>query len=252
VTARRRQLARLACPPLALALAYGVAAPSTALAQPASAVIRPSFSPDAPGARTAVAFAFTIRDPEGEGEVPPPLRSMVVHLPAGLGVDLRGVATCAPQRLRSRGPAACPSRSLLGRGHARLQVHAGSQAIPEDATITAVRTPDRAGHPALAIFGHGDTPLQEQTLSTATLLGDRAPFGARLSVSIPPIPTLVLEPDASVISFSLTLGGAGAHAGALTVPRRCPEAGFPFAAEFGFADGTRAAATARVPCPSHP
>jgi hypothetical protein len=251
VTARRRPLAELACLPLALA-ACCAAAPR-AVAQPASAVIRPSFSPDALGARTSAAFAFTIRDPEGEGEVPPPLRSMVLHLPAGLGIDLRGVATCAPQRLRSRGPAACPPRSLLGRGHARLEVHAGSQAIPEDAAITAVRTPDRAGHPALAIFGHGDTPLQEQTLSTATLLGDRAPFGAMLSVSIPPIPTLVLEPDASVISFSLTLGGARAHApGAIAVPRRCPAGGFPFAAEFGFADGTGAAATARVPCPGHP
>lgn len=250
MTARRRPVGLLACLPLALAAAF--AAAPAALAQPASAVIRPSFSPDAPGARAAAAFAFTIRDPEGEGEVPPPLRSMVLHLPAGFGVDLRGVATCAPQRLRSRGPAACPPSSLLGRGRSRLQVHAGSQAIPEDAAITALRIPDRAGHPELAIFGRGETPLQEQTLSTATLLPDRAPFGSRLSVSIPPIPTLVLEPDASVISFSLTLGAAGAHPGPFTVPRRCPAGGFPFAAEFGFADGTRAAATARVPCPSHP
>jgi hypothetical protein len=117
--------------------------------------------------------------------------------------------------------------------------------------ISAVRTPDRAGHHTLAIFGQGDTPLQEQTLSTATLLADRAPYGARLAVSIPPIPTLVLEPDASILNFSLTLGGPRAHAaGAITVPRRCPVGGFPFAAEFTFSDGSHAVATARVPCPA--
>ena len=46
---------------------------------------------------------------------------------------------------------------------------------------------------------------------------------------------------------------ARAHAaGALTVPRRCPAGGFPFAAEFGFAGGSRATATARVRCPARP
>jgi hypothetical protein len=235
---------------LALAV-FCAAVPGAAAAAP-SAVIRPSFAPDSPGARTSFAFAYTLRDPEGEGEVPSPLRTMQVRLPAGLGIDLRGAAGCAPARLRSGGPAACPASSLLGRGHAQLEVHAGSQSIPEDAVVSAVRIPDRAGHPALAIFGRGDTPLQEQTISTATLLADKAPYGARLAVSIPPIPTLVLEPDASIISFSLTLGGVRPHAaGAFTVPRRCPPAGFPFAAEFGFADGSRTTATARVRCPGH-
>jgi hypothetical protein len=74
-----------------------------------------------------------------------------------------------------------------------------------------------------------------------------------LAVSIPPIPTLVLEPDASIISFSLAIGGSRSHAaGAVTVPRRCPAGGFPFAAEFGFADGSRASAAAHVPCPGRP
>jgi hypothetical protein len=251
VTGALRPRAPLAC--VLLALAGCCAAAPGARAQTPSAVIRPSFTPDAPGARTSFTFAFTLRDAEGEGGVPPPLRTMLVRLPAGLGIDLRGVASCAPARLRSGGPAACPARSLLGRGRSQLEVHAGSQSIPEDAVVSALRIPDRAGRPALAIFGRGDTPLQEQTISTATLLADRAPFGAKLAVSIPPIPTLVLEPDASIISFSLTLGGVRAHAaGALTVPRRCPVGGFPFAAEFGFAGGSRATATARIRCPVHP
>jgi hypothetical protein len=251
VTRALRPPASLIC--LLVSLAGCCAAAPGAAAQAPSAVIRPSFTPDVPGARTSFTFAFTLRDAEGEGGVPPPLRTMVLRLPGGLGIDLRGVANCRPARLRSGGPAACPAGSLLGRGHSQLEVHAGSQSIPEDAVVSAVRIPDRAGHPALAIFGRGDTPLLEQTVSTATLLADRAPYGAKLAVSIPPIPTLVLEPDASIISFSLTLGGVRAHAaGALTVPRRCPAGGFPFAAEFGFADGSRATATVRAHCPGRP
>jgi hypothetical protein len=220
-----------------------------ARAQEPNALISASFTPDALGARTSLAFGLALGS--GEATVPPPLRSMTVHLPAGLAIDLPGVATCSPARLRSGGPAACPPGSLLGRGHSRLQVHAGSQSIPEDATITAVRTPDRGGRRTFAIFGHGDTPLQEQTLSAATLLPDRAPYVAKLAISIPPIPTLVLEPDASIVSLSFTLGGSRTHtAGSVTVPRRCPAAGFPFAADFDFADGSHASAKAHARCPA--
>jgi hypothetical protein len=134
-----------------------------------------------------------------------------------------------------------------------LEVHAGSQSIPEEAQLSAVRATDRGGRPTFAIYGQGQTPLQQHTISTATVSRDAAPYGSRLTVSVPPIPTLVLEPDASIISLSLTLGGGRAHAaGALTVPRRCPAGGFPFAAEFGFAGGSRATATARVRCPGRP
>jgi hypothetical protein len=246
VSAGRTAAARTARSLLAVAICGTAAAGASA--QEPTAGIRPSFTPDVPAARTAFTFAFRLQD--GEGGVPPPLRSMVVHLPAGLGFDLGGVASCTPLQLQRHGPAGCPARSLVGRGHAVLEVHAGSQSIPEEAVVSALRAPDRGGHTALAIFGRGETPLQQQAISTATLLPDRAPYGAELRVSIPPIPTLVYEPDASIISFSLTIGGPRGHtAGAVTVPRHCPQGGFPFAAEFSFADETRAGASAHVPCP---
>jgi hypothetical protein len=237
---------RAACSLLALASCW--AAVPVAFAQAPTAGIRPSFKPDAPAARTALTFAFTLQD--AEGGVPAPLRSMVVHLPAGLGLSLGGAPGCGLTRLRTSGPAGCPARSLVGRGHALLEVHAGSQSIPEEAVLSALRAPDRGGHAVLAIFGQGETPLQQQTISTATVLADRAPYATKLKVSIPRIPTVVYEPDASILSFSLTIGGPRAHGPvAITVPRHCPAGGFPFAAEFTFADQSRAAATAHVPCP---
>jgi hypothetical protein len=246
VSAGRSGAARAACSLLALA-SCSTAVPG-AFAQSPTAAIRASFRPDASAARTAFTFAFTLKD--AEAGVPPPLRRMVVHLPAGLGFDLGGVASCGLARLQGSGPAGCPARSLVGRGHTLLEVHAGSQSIPEEAVLSALRTPDRGGHRALAIFGQGETPLQQRTISTAMVLADRPPYGAELKLSIPHIPTVVYEPDASILSFSLTIGGSGVDGpGAITVPRHCPAGGFPFAAEFTFADQSWAAATAHVPCP---
>ena len=218
-----------------------------------NASIHPSFLPNVLGARTA--FTFALRLGAGEEEVPPAVRRIVMHLPAGLGIDLRGVGTCAPSRLRRMGPGGCPRGSLIGHGHAVLSVHAGSQAIPEEAVIWAFRGPDRGGHPVVEVLGRGDTPLQQQSLSTGVLSPDRAPYGLKVTVSIPSIPTLMYEPDASIVSFSLTVGAAGrrprahAAAGAVTVPRRSPAAGFRFAADFDFFDSTTASAAARLPCP---
>jgi hypothetical protein len=234
------------------ALACCCLAPPPALARAATrASIRASFLPDRLGAKAAFTLAFDFSG--GEGGVPAPLRRMVVHLPAGLGIDLRGVKTCSTARLRRGGPAGCPSHSLLGRGHAQLMVHAGSQLIPEATTIRTFRGPDRGGRPTLQLFGRGETPLDRSTISTAVLEPDTARFGLRLNVSIPAIPTVVYEPDASFVSLSLTIGAPGrprAHAaGPITVPRRCPAGGFPFAAEFTLGDGSTLSATTTVPCP---
>src|SRR5262249_11148313 len=136
-----------------------------------------------------------------------------------------------------------------------LEVHAGSQTVPEEATMSAFRGPDLGRRPSLLIYGKGDTPLDESTISTAVLRPDRAPYGSQLRVSIPPIPTLVYEPDASILSMSLTFGrGAGgpkarAGAGEIPVPRRCPRGGFPFAADFAFSDQSAASAHATASCP---
>ena len=240
----------------AIGAAVPAATPAGAIAQGSGessegTAIRASFSPERPGARGALTLDLRIGGSE-EDELPPPLRTLTVHLPSGLAFDLGGASTCAAKSLR-HGPGGCPARSLVGRGSAVMEVHAGSQSIPEDAQVWAFRAPDRGGHLAFTILTRGFTPLDEQTIWSATLLADRAPYGSRLVISIPPIPTVMYEPDASVISLSLTVG-AGAHgrhptAAAVTVPRHCPPGGLPFAADFGFEGGLSAAATVENTCP---
>jgi hypothetical protein len=224
-----------------------------ALAQPAStASFHPSFAPDRLGAGSALTLSF--RFSGGEEGVPAPLTGMVVRLPAGLSIDLRGVTSCAKSRLQSRGASGCASTSLLGRGHAQLEVHAGSQILPEESTISVFRGPNHGSQPTFEIFGQGETPLDESATSTAILGSDNAPYGSKLTVSIPPIPTVVYEPNASFTSMSLTVGGVGRGdrarpAPSIVLPHSCPAQGFPFAASFTFADGSTATAEAAAPCP---
>jgi hypothetical protein len=237
----------------ALAACPSVAAPSALAQTETNASIRPSLLPDRLGASTALTLAF--RFTGGAEGVPAPLRGMVVHLPAGLTVSLRGAGACSPSRLRSRGASGCGSKSLVGRGHALMKVHAGTLAVPEEATISIYRGPNRGPDQTLEIFSQGETPLDESTISTGVLAPDSGQYGSKLTVSVPAIPTLVLEPDASFVSLSLTLGGIGhtprahAAAGSILVPRSCPAAGFPFAAEFTFAGSSAASASATVACP---
>jgi hypothetical protein len=218
-----------------------------------NASIRPSLLPDRLGASTALTLAF--RFSGGAEGVPAPLRGMVVHLPAGLTINLRGAGVCQPSRLRSRGASGCGSKALVGRGHALMKVHAGSLGVPEEASVSIFRGPDRGSHQTLEILSQGSTPLDESTIVTGVLTPDGGQYGSKLTMSVPAIPTLVLEPDASFVSLSLTVGGIGrrprahAAAGSILVPRSCPVAGFPFAADFTFAGRSTASASATVACP---
>jgi hypothetical protein len=231
----------------------GATAASAVAPTETGASMRPSLLPDRLGASTALTLA--LRFSGGSEGVPAPLREMVAHLPAGLTVDLRGAGVCSPSRLRSRGAGGCASRSLVGRGHAVMKVHAGSQTVPEEATVSIYRGPDRGSRQTLEILSQGRTPLDESTIATGVFTPERGLYGSKLTVSVPAIPTLVLEPDASFVSLSLTIGGIGrrpkahAAAGSIRVPRNCPPAGFPFAADFTFAGGSRASTSATVPCP---
>jgi hypothetical protein len=229
------------------------ATPAMAAQTETNASMRPSLLPDRLGASTALTLAF--RFSGGTDSVPAPLHAMVVHLPAGLSVNLRGARVCPPSRLRSGGANGCEAKSLIGRGHSLMKVHAGSLAVGEETAISIYRGPNRGSRQTLEIFSQGSTPLEQSTIATGVLTPDIRPYGSMLTVSIPAIPTLMLEPDASFVTLSLTIGGIGRHprahvaAGSILVPRSCPASGFPFAADLTFAGGSTASVGTTIACP---
>jgi hypothetical protein len=239
-----------------LALAFG--APPAAIAQAGvSATIAPSLSPDRLGADGAL--VLTVRYAGGESGVPSPVRRSVLRFPAGLGIEIPHLRSCSIVRLRARGPNGCPAQSLLGHGHALAEAQEGSQIITEDISLWLFVGPFHNLEPTFEILGQGYTPFDERVVLTGTVLPDNPPYGEDLVLSVPPIPTLPLEPDASIVRMSLTVGastptGTGRprdprNANTVVVPAHCPPGGFPFAADFTYADGSSGNALSTAPCP---
>jgi len=217
-----------------------------------SATITPVLSPDRLDAKGAL--TFTIRYAGGELGVPSPVRRAVLRLPAGLTLEIPSLRSCSTARLEARGARGCPRQSEIGTGHALVEANLGAQPITETATLRAFLGPPTENlQPTFEILGQGYTPIGQEMVLTATALADRPPYGEQLVMSIPPIPSIPPEPDASISSFSLTIGSDSPHrprdANTILIPSSCPAGGFPFAAEFTYADGTVGSALARIACP---
>ncbi|HWX86808.1 MAG TPA: hypothetical protein VNX67_01395 [Solirubrobacteraceae bacterium] len=219
------------------------------------------FSPNRLGVKGRLQLTIRFSEDGSEG-VPSPVRRSVLRMPAGLGIEIPHLRSCSIVRLRALGASGCSAQSELGRGHALAEAVAGSQLITENISLWLFLGPFHNLEPTIEILGRGFTPFDERVVLTGTIAFDKAPFGEDLVLSIPPIPTVPLEPDASILTMSLTVGtsipkgtgtstGAGANAQANTIvlPPACPAGGFPFAADFTYADGSSNSALAKAPCP---
>ncbi len=236
--------------PLVLALLGSLTA-LAGIARAAStfASLTPTLLPDRPHARAAL--TLTIHFDGGENGVPAPLLHAELHLPVNVDLDIPELRSCSATVLQSRGPAACPKRSLIGGGSALVEGVLGSQAATEFVSLQAFLGPLRNLQPTFEILAGGYKPIGAQLVLEASASPDRPPYGEALAMSVPPISTIPNEPDASVLTFSLTIGRprAGRRVAAVIVPARCPRGGFPFEGDFTYADGSssRAFATARCP-----
>jgi hypothetical protein len=240
---------------LALALVLSVALVSQAQGAggqiETSAIMTPLLSPDRLGAKGDL--TVTIRYVGGEFGVPSPVRHSVLRLPAGLSIEIPKLRICPPARLRAHGPSGCPAESEIGSGHALVEVRAGSQLITEETQLWAFLGPPQDLEPTFEILGQGRTPIDERIVLSGRVFPAKPPYGEELVMSIPPIATLPFEPDASISSVSLTIGAKSLRptreANVIVVPSSCPLGGFPFAAEFTYANGSSANTLTTALCP---
>jgi hypothetical protein len=219
-----------------------------------SATIAPSIAPNRLGAKASLTLRIHYTTAAvGLFYIPPPVLRTVVRLPAGLDLDIPDLRSCSASRLRARGPSACPAQAQIGHGSALIETHVGTVNLPEAIALNAFLGPLQGGQQVLDILGQGYSPFDERVVFTGAVRFVAAPYGEELVLSIPPIPTLRFEPDASIVTFTLTIGAHGRaarHANTLLVPSTCPAGGFPFAAEFTYADGTTGSALATAACPA--
>jgi hypothetical protein len=216
----------------------------------APATIAASFHPDRLGAMGALTVTIDLAGDElGD---PPPLRRSVLRLPAGLGVEIPHLRSCEPERLRLLGARGCPAQSRLGVGRALVRVPLGSQLLGESISLWVFLGPLHNLQPTFEMLAQGYTPFDERLVLSGTVLPDNPPYGEDILLSIPAIPTLPLEPDASIASMSLTIGFSrrSARESNTTIePTRCPPGGFPFAGELTYADGSTQDVSTTTPCP---
>jgi hypothetical protein len=216
-----------------------------------SATLTPLLSPDRLGATGALSLTIQFSDP-GAG-VPVPVRSSTLRFPVGLTLEIPHLRSCSAARLLAHGAGACNPESLLGHGHALVEAPVGSRILTESVSLTAFLGPLRNIQPSVLILGQGYTPFDERVVIVATTQSASGPYGEALTLAIPPIPTLALEPDASIATLSLAIGVRARRdardANTIRVPRSCPPGGFPFAGEFTYADGLSTNSTATARCP---
>jgi hypothetical protein len=209
-----------------------------------------------------VGFGFRIIAPAAQ--VPPPLTDVEVSYPLNLSVALSelGLASCTSEQLEAFGPGGCPTNSLMGYGTVLAEIAIGSDILSETAHVIVFRTPNYDGHLALLIYAKGDTPVSAHVVFRGVVLPAPAPFGGRLDVEVPLVPSLPEAPDVAVVRFSSTLGPLHIryrehiHGRTVTyrpkgipLPRHCPRGGFAFSTKFSFLDGSSSTANTKVPCP---
>jgi hypothetical protein len=238
---------------------------TTALAEPASeqASLHASFSPDRLGASTTISYGFHLQT--SEGLAPPPLASIVLHIPAGMNYTLTtlGLAICQPAVLQEKGVAGCPPNSRLGSGNAFVEVPFGigsGQEIPEIQAVSGPPSPD--GNMVVLFYANGKAPVSAQLVFQGEVLPDSGVFGSQLVTTVPLVTSVPGGSDVSIVSVNATIGPSGLtyykhvhgklrpfHPLGIGVPEHCPHGGFPFSASFVFHDGSQTSASTTVPCP---
>jgi hypothetical protein len=211
---------------------------------------------------TTIGFNLRILTPGGA--LPPPVTEVDLRYPQDLGIATSGLglATCTPALLEAAGPQGCPSDSVMGIGSAVAEIPVGPETVYETAPVTIFRAPTENGQIAMVLYANGVTPVDAQILLPSLLLPATTPFGGRVKIDVPLVPSLPESPDVSVVRLTTTLGPLGityyerehGHTVAyrprgLQLPDSCPRGGFPFAAQLDFVGGSSASAQTLVPCP---
>ena len=166
-----------------------------------SAKLQVSLNPERPGASTTLAFGFQIEDPEGA--LPPALTRLDVRLPAGMGVDTSGLATCTEAKLE-HGPKSCSNNARVGAGSVKVQVPLGNVTRPEIAALTVFNGPRKGGRTTLVFDAIGKLPIATVFVFTGVIVP--GPQGQSIEATIPLIPTLPNTPDAAIVEMKASLG----------------------------------------------
>jgi hypothetical protein len=203
------------------------------------------------GAAADVEVQSTISGTE-YGGFPSPLVLLTLAAPAGTKVSSNGFPTCAPSTLEAKGPEGCSKKSIAGPvGEGVGVVSFGDERVTEKVSIQGFFAPGNA----LVFYVHGTTPVSLEIIEKAHVVSASPPFGPETIVEVPLVETVPGALDASILSFKVAVGAAYKKGkqtiSYITLPRKCPKAGFPIRSELKFLSGETTTVGLRNPCPRH-
>ncbi len=250
----------------AIALTAALVAPASALAA-TQLSITPKLSGTLGGSG---AITFDLTNTNTAGGLPEPLTApFVAQLPAGITYNVGSFATCPLSTIMAATgsvPPACPAGSQVGYGTATLGAQLGTTLLNETAAVRVYLT---VKSPVTVEFwGNGTTPIAETLMFAGTLARSSAPYGEKLEVQVPAIPTVPGGPNASTISFNTVFSATrkttktvtvrhgrktvkrkvSTLIGEFTLPKKC-SGGLRWAGAATYADGTSSSMTATTACP---
>jgi|ERR1700691_1436019 len=221
-----------------------------------------SLKPEHLGQGTTVGFNLHIIP--RTSPIPPPLTEVNVSYPGDLGIGLSeiGLATCPVTTLETDGPTGCPAEAQMGYGSVLAEILLAGEIIQEHATLEVLRAATQEGNISLYFYAHGSTPISDEIVFPGALLPAEPPFGERLHIDVPLVPSVPEAPYISVAQIHGTLGPqhltyyhhirhklVAYNPQGILLPKHCPQGGFWFKAQLKFLDNTQAETSASVPCP---
>jgi hypothetical protein len=227
-----------------------------------SAKLEASLTPERLGHYTTFGFGFQITSPDGA--VPSPVLAVGLSYPKNLGVAISelGIEHCVLEDLVANGLRICPTDSRMGFGSATVEIPVGPVIVRESAHLDVVRAPQQEGHLAMIFDTEGASPVQAEIALPGVLHEASEPFGGKVAIELPLIPSLPEASDVSIVDLHAAIGPAHLvyheqlngrtiyyRPHGIKMPRHCPPGGFQFAATFAFLDGSRTSAHTLVPCP---
>ena len=250
----------------ALAACGMLAAPAGALAA-TQLSIAPKLSGRLGGAG---AISFNLTNTNTLGGLPSPMTApFVAHLPAGIAYNVSSFGTCSLAVINAATgstPPRCPAASQIGTGTATLGVVIGGVPLNETAPARIYLT--RKSPVTIQFWASGTTPIAETLSFPGTLSRDSAPYGQRLTVQVPTIPTVPGGPNAATLTFDTTFSATRKVTRTVTVKRgrrrvrrrvttRVSEFTLPkkcrtplrWSATATYQDGTSSTRTATTACP---
>ncbi len=184
------------------------------------------------------------------GGFPQPLIGIRYFAPAGAKLHPQGFAFCAPTIIEGNGPESCPKKSIAGpKGVGVGVVSFGTERVQEKASVQPFFAPNGG----LELFLDGSTPVSLEILAAGQFVDSSPPFSVEFIGQVPLIETVPGALDASILDGTVRIGAAYKQGrqtiSYVTVPKKCPQSGWPVKVELSFLGGATAKASYKMPCP---